>query len=116
MAEVNNVNPFVASCVTASDGAWIKVGQVPVGVNYAHLTFDALNTSDTTAAISIAVSISDTPSNTDLVESGQEVKGDGGTYNKTQNIVLPGQFLYAKASVAGVVFRFYGLMRLVVVG
>lgn len=115
MSEANNVKPLVVTGVSASDGAWIKLGQVSVGVEYAHMTFDALNTNTDDATISIGVSVSDSPSTADLVELGQELKGNGGTYGKTQNIVLPGQFLYAKASVSGVVFRFYGLMRLVVV-
>jgi hypothetical protein len=92
-------------------GEFVKVYQVPVGVDFATVTAAIINTGSSIAIVDTAISSSTIPGQIDHIGWNDEITADGGSLEYTCYLMSPGESLFVRADSSQVIIRAYGLEK-----
>ena len=99
----------LATSILSTTSTWTKIYTASSNCKGVKIDINVLNPSASDATIEIAYSTNATsPTSNENVEQGIVVKANGGTLIRTDDKLSPGEFVYAKTSVAGVKIRVSG--------
>lgn len=94
--------------VVSTASTYHTVYTVPANCLYAELTINMLNPGTTESSIEVALSATGTPTDSEFIEKGAILPGNGGILQITDIVVSPGELIVIKSSTSGCVVRVSG--------